>query len=300
MGDMDQGIKRLLQLRPQDFLDIAFPDAHAEFLGPLETDMAMEPQLITDTLFHARLYNEACILDIEAQAYPEAEMSRRMFKYGARVDIIYDLPVLSIVLILQPGGTVEQPPYRRNIGSIPIAIWHFHNIEIYNLRGRDIIEAGMISLMPLVPFMADRSVEIVAAAAKTIKEQVPDLDQVKELEGLLSVFGARFFGLDAIKAMMEALFMSNKIIEESPVYQEALVIGEQRGEQRGELQSKREDVRLLLEKRFGALDLELVAAIEQADLALLKAVFLDAVTEPLAAVRARLVPPAADTNEQQP
>jgi hypothetical protein len=159
MADMDQGIKRLLQLRPQDFLNIAFPDAQAEFLGPLETDVAMEPQLITDVLHRARLYGVECAVNFEAQASFASDVPRRMYKYGTRVDGIYDLPVISIVLILQVGGSTPHSPYVRSVGPLQIAAWHFHHIEVYRLIGRDIIEAGMISLMSLVPFMADRSVE---------------------------------------------------------------------------------------------------------------------------------------------
>lgn len=198
MGDMDQGIKQLLQTYPQDLLTVAFPDGDPAYLGPVATDVAMGPQLITDTLHRARVYGDECIVDWEAEAYPSAEMPRRCFEYGTRADTLHGLPVLSVVLLLQAKGKPPQSPYIRKIGPLTIATWHFQSIEVYKLRGRDILNGGLIGLLPLVPFMADRSLEIVAEAAETIKEHVANKDQFENLEALLAVFGTRFFGRGAI------------------------------------------------------------------------------------------------------
>lgn len=294
MGDIDQGVKRLLQLRPQDFLEIAFPDANAEYLGPVETDVALEPQLITDSLQHARLYGQKCLIDFEGQAYPDAEMACRMFKYGARADILHDLPVISVVLILQPGATLPQPPYTRSIGPIPILTWHFHNVEIYRLRGRDIIDARMISLMPLVPFMADRSLEIVEEAAESIREQVTDSEQYMIFESLLVVFGSKYFGKETMLTLMGRLAMSIDTWKEFPIMKDLL----EEAEAQGEVAALRRSIRRIVERRFGILDPGLAAAIDSADVATLDALEGDAVTEPLDAIRARLLPPTSNTPHQ--
>ena len=318
MGDIDQGIKRLLQLRPQDFLQLAFPDASPEYLGPVEADVAMEPQLIADNLQRARLYAQPCIVDIEVQAYPDLDMARRMFKYGVRADILYNLPVLSVVLILQPGGTIPQPPYARGIGPIPILTWHFHNVEVYNLKGRDIIDAGMISLMPLIPFMADRSLEVVEEAAGLIKERVAEAEQVETFESLLAIFGSKFFGEDTMLALMRRLNMSIDTWKEFPLMRtwleqaeaEGRAKGEAEGRAKGEAEGRaegraegetealRRSVRRIIEKRFGSLDPALAAAIDNADAKTLDAIEADAITEPIETIRARLVQPENSPSEQ--
>jgi hypothetical protein len=48
MPEMDQGIKRLLQVHPDDMIEMALPGA--EYIAPLTTDVATEPQLVLDTL----------------------------------------------------------------------------------------------------------------------------------------------------------------------------------------------------------------------------------------------------------
>jgi hypothetical protein len=305
MGDIDQGVKRLLQLRPQDYLTLAFPNAQPEYLGPLEIDVAMEPQLITDILHRVRLYGVECVVNFEAQAQPDAEMPRRMFKYGARVDIIQDLPVLSVVLIVEPGGKVPPSPYTRTVGPIPILTWHFQNIEVYRLNGRDIINGGMISLMPLVPFMADRSEALFEDAAKTIHGSVGDAAQIESLEGILAAFGARFFGTETVKAIYGRLHMSNSLTDlflTSPLTQEFLAQakaegeakgkaeGEAKGKAEGMLEGMRELLRLSLEQQFGTLAPAILDALNQADRNTLIGIQMHLATLTLDDLRARLLP----------
>jgi hypothetical protein len=74
---MDQGIKRLLQARPQDVLTLALPGV--EYLAPMPTDVATEPQLVLDTLYQVRYQGEECAVNIEAQAYPDAATLLRVW-----------------------------------------------------------------------------------------------------------------------------------------------------------------------------------------------------------------------------
>ena len=289
MGDMDQGIKQLLQLHPQDLLTVAFPDADPLYLGPVETDVAMAPQLITDTLQRARVYGEECIIDWEAEAYPSAEMPRRCFEYGARTDTLHGLPILSLVLLLQPKGNAPSSPYIRKIGPITVATWHFQNIEVYKLKGRDILKDGLIGLLPLVPFMADRSLEIIEEAAGMIKDRVPDKEDFENLEALLGVFGAKFFDATSVKAIMGRFKVSLDIMGDSPLLQELFDLRE--------LKVRREDIRLILENRFGSLNADLIHAIDTAELATLRALFQQTLTATLDEIRAKLMHAPTATSE---
>lgn len=96
MAELDQAIKRLLQAYPGDVLELAFPGVR--YLGPLQTDVATEPQLVLDTLFRVRYQGEECAINVEAQASHDPKMPRRCFEYGARASIVHNLPVLSVVV----------------------------------------------------------------------------------------------------------------------------------------------------------------------------------------------------------
>ncbi len=290
-------MKGLLQAYPQDMLTVAFPDGDPQYLGPVTTDVAMAPQLVTDTLHHVRIYGAECLINWEAEAYPSAEMPRRCFAYGSRADILHALPVLFVVLFLQPKGKVPQSPYVRKIGPLTIATWHFQSIEVYKLRGSDILSSGLIGLLPLVPFMADRSLEMVAEAARVTKEQVAEPTQFQNLEALLAVFGTRFFGRGAIDPIMRRLAMSTEIIGESPLYQYWVSTAEARGREEGLNEGMRDLVRRSLVIRFGSLDQAAIDAVNAADEDTLIAVNLQIGTASLDEIRARLAQaPATGTD----
>jgi hypothetical protein len=289
MGDMDQGIKRLLQTHPQDMLTIVLPDA--EYLGPIATDIAAEPQLITDTLFRIQRHGQVCGVDFEAEAYPSSEMARRCYEYGSRARIVHGLPIYSVVLWLLQRGNVPQPPYVLRVGPDVIATWNFVNVELYKLQGKPIVDGHILGLIPLVSFMADRSESLVERATYTIKESGLPRSEEEELVSLLALFTSiTFQSKDLARAIIGRVYMSTDILDMSPLWQEAT--------NQGALRTKREDVRLLLEKRFGTLAPDLITAIDHADIDTLKGIFLEAVTEPLDAIRARLLPPTTDTTNQ--
>jgi predicted transposase YdaD len=148
-----------------------------------------------------------------------------------------------------------------------------------------------------------------------MQAEVADDQEMQGLEGVLAVFGAKIFGAATIKAIYGRLQMSNSIndlILSSPLFQEAvaevtakaeekgLEKGQAEGLGKGQVLALRRSLRRILEKRFGQLDPALVGAIDTADAVTLDAVVVDAVTEPLEMIRARLVPPAADTPPPQP
>jgi hypothetical protein len=128
VAEKDQGAKAIIQLRPADFIKQILPDA--EYLGPLETDVATEPQLVLDTLSRIRYHGIECAIDFEVQATYDKDMPQRMFEYGSSVMRVRKLPVISVVLWLQSGGSVPASPYEIRVDDIPRGTWHFYNIRI--------------------------------------------------------------------------------------------------------------------------------------------------------------------------
>ena len=70
MGHMDQGFKALLDLAPAQAARFFLNDAQAEYLGVLPTDVAMERQLVMDSLYRVQYQGEECALDIEYRHMP--------------------------------------------------------------------------------------------------------------------------------------------------------------------------------------------------------------------------------------
>lgn len=282
MADMDQGIKRLIQTHPADVLALALPDA--KHLGVLTTDVAAEPQLMLDTLQRIRYQGVECAANIEAEARPRPDMPRCCFEYGARASIIHGLPVISIVLWLEPGGAIPASPYELRAGDRLIATWHVIGIEVYRLRAADLLARGQVGLLPLVAFTDDgKSLATVEAVAQAVQQRASSQD-VAELELLLALFSARALGTETVLEMIRRLFVNTEILEESPLYHYLIEKGMAQGEERG----LREGALTVLRGRFGDPAADIAQAISVASRETLTAILLNSATDTLAQVRERL------------
>ncbi len=301
MGDMDQGIKRLIQLFPAEL--IAFAKEGMEYVSPAPVDVAMERQLVLDTLFRAQYHHLPCLVNLEAQTVISQEAIRRFVEYAERAKAIYHLPVISVILWLKAGRNVPQPPYEEWLDDYLVSSHNFINIEIYRLSAHVILTSGPPSLWPLIPLMADADEATDIAAMEAIARQLPR-EQQQGASELLAVFIARQFdNADLAREIYRRVHMSTELLEESPLYREWIaqaeakgeakgkVEGEARGKADGELSGLRRSVRIILAKRFGPLDETLLAAIDAAQAADLEAVLAQAITDTLDQIRARLQQP---------
>jgi hypothetical protein len=284
MAEMDQGIKRLLQTHPGDVLELAFPGMR--YLGPLPTDVATEPQLVLDTLFRVRFQGEECAINVEAQSTGDPAMPRRCFEYGARASTAHDLPVLSAVVWLRRPRPAARSAYVMRVGTYRQATWRVKNIEIYRLAASEVVAAGTLGLLPLVPFMRGADEPTIESAARAIqrRERAAEPGLPGDMVSLLAAFTALFHGEDAARALVRRMLMNTDILDESPLIQSI--------KRDARTEALREAVRPALEARFGPLDEALAAALGAADEAALRAVIANVATDTLDQLRARLAPQA--------
>jgi hypothetical protein len=294
MGAMDQGFKAWIDLCKEAVLPWALGEP-VEYLGDFPKEIAPAPQLLPDNFHLARVGGRECLINIEGQASIDSEMGRRMFEYGSRASVDSGLPVFSVVVWFfkdKQGHRPPKSPYKMYVGKRLRTTWEFDNIELYKLAPDAIINAGVVGLLPLLPFTKGATPAMIEAAMQQVKEEAP-AEQVKPLAGLLGLFASRFYGQDLVLNLFRRLFMSTEFLQEFPLFNtmmaEAEAKGEARGEARGEAKGLREGARLSLEDRFGgALSAEVQRALDQADEATLKAVLAHIATDSLEQLRARL------------
>jgi hypothetical protein len=290
MSDMDQGIKRLLQASPAELLQFTVGDC--EYLGPLPTEIAVEAQLVMDSLFAARYQGEDCGVNIEVQSSGDPTMPERCYNYARRAGFVTQRKIISVVLWLRDEGTFPKSNlYEERVGDRLLGTWRIFSIYVFNLEARDIMQRGIVALLSLVPFMRGADLPTIEEAAKIVQHTAPP-EQVAMLNTLLAVFTARFYGKEAAEALAWRLGMSEKIVEESPLYQawmaKAREEGEMQGKAQGEASGLVEAVQLVIEGRFGALSPDLMAAIAGASRETLRAVLAHVATDTLDQVRERL------------
>ena len=252
----------------------------AVILGALSSDVASGPQLIPDKLYKIRYHDTDCAANIEIQAYPDATMGRRMYLYGTRVDQVYDLPVFSIVLWTHRQGSIPKSPYERRVGPHVLATWNVINIDVRKLLASDMMKSGGLGIMPLIPLMKGADEALMSEAMRRVKEEAP-AEEVGSLALLLTYFIGRRHTKHLAMSIYGRFFMSNiDLLKDSPLY--PLLVKDARAEERIEM------VRLMLEGRFGPPSDDLVAALQSASEAQLKAVAIHAGTETLAQLCQRL------------
>jgi hypothetical protein len=195
MAEKDQGAKAIIQLRPADFIQQVLPDA--EYQGPLETDVATEPQLVLDTLYGIRYHGIDCAIDFEVQATYDKDMPLRLFEYGSSAMRVHKRPIISVVLWLQSGGAVPESPYIIQVDNIPIGTWHFHNIRMQNLSASAMITSGPLGLLPFVPFMQGNDEQLAEQAMRRVKEQASE-EEAETLAFVLAVFIAQVYNSDEL------------------------------------------------------------------------------------------------------
>lgn len=293
VGEMDQGIKRLLQTHPQDVLSYTLPGA--QYLDTIPVDIATEPQLVLDTLFRVRYKGVECAIDVEAEAQPRAGIARRLYQYGSRASTVIGLSVISVVLWLEPGGVPPKPPYEERVADLHVVTWNFHGFEIYNTPAQTLLERGLPGLLPLVAFTPEgKNLATIEQTAALVKERAP-ADELQELEALLAVFACRTFGTDPVMAVMRRILMNTEIIEKSSLYQlwisKGREEGREEGREQGREQGAREAALVVLRGRFGALPEDFAQALAAADVAHIEAMLAHAATESLAELRTRLAMP---------
>ena len=289
MPDMDQGIKRLVQRYAADVLALALPGA--EYLGTIPTDVATEPQLTLDTLLRVRYHGVECAVDLEAEARPKPDIGRRLFEYGARANIVTGLPVISVVLWLEPDGGAPSSPYELFAADRLVAAWHFIGIELYRQPAQMLLDSGLVGLLPLVPFTSGVTRDVIERTAELVKETAPKAN-LGELEALLLVFAGRKYDSEFLQSVVRRLFMSTEILEKSSLYQEwvqtAREQGIEQGREQGVASGLRDAALLTLRARLGELPQEIADAVARAPVPVLQELLAHVTSDTPEQLRARL------------
>lgn len=242
------------------------------------------------TFYRMGVEEQECLVNIEAQTKIDPKMGRRMYEYGSRASIDSGLAVFSVVLWLfrdKQGHRPPKSPYSMYVGKRLRTLWEFENIELYELSADAIMKAGMVGVLPLLPFTQGATPDLIEAAMQQVKDEAP-AEQVKPLAGLLGLFTSRFYGKELALDLFERLFMSTEILQEFPLFRDMMAEAEARGEARGKAEGLREAASLGLENRFGPLSADVQAALSQADEPTIKVILAHIATDSLEQLRARL------------
>jgi predicted transposase YdaD len=280
MGTTDQLFKRLLHDFAQAIIQLAFGSA-AE-VEALPSELAIERQLLPDSLFRAVVDGVTCLVNVEVQFEPDTDMPRRCYEYAARAWLAYHLPVLSLVVYVYPRGTITPGPFQMSVGRWASGLWNVYSIELYKLTPADLLKLGQPGLLPLVPLTkgatwSDAEEAMQRAAA------VQPVEAAQLLGNLLGIFLGEATG-DKARAitLFWRYFMTfyERMLDELPSIREAKA--------EGELLGIREVALQVLRNHLGSVPADIEQALQAADKEHLLDVATHAGTDTLEQVRARL------------
>jgi predicted transposase YdaD len=254
----DIGSKRLIGLAPTAWLRWLLNDETVEALALLAADFQWVGRE-TDILLRARspVHGEFLVIN-EMQLRPDPAMPRRLTAYTALARERYALPVYPVVVNILAGPGVAPPPPRFESEFLGlVARQDFHQVNLWELDARPIVQRPLVPLLPFVPIMGGGSEAGTLEKALRLLRADPDL---AEMETLLAFFASFVFPTELIRRIMR---WDMTVLRESPWYQEIFSEGLEQGLQQG-LEKGRTEALLatllgILQHRFGNVPDELVA-----------------------------------------
>ncbi len=170
---------------------------------------------------------------VELQARWERHLPLRLLEYRARHMLREDLDALTVVLLLRPGGRVQEVYQDREVR------YQYRVVRVYEADAREVVERGPVCLLPLVPLMRGGT-ELADEADRRIYES--DLDRTARADMLtvMAILG----GLVSEELPQKLLMRRRDIMIESAAYElikeEGRIEGLREGLEKGRAEGLRE------------------------------------------------------------
>ncbi|MDQ2715186.1 MAG: hypothetical protein M3Z08_09795 [Chloroflexota bacterium] len=98
----DQGLKRLFEESPQDFVSWVLPGTTYLSFVSTEFQSKLHGQRYADIMCHCLFADQPVILHLEFQSAGDKKMARRLLEYNINAEDKYGCPVISCAFIFGP------------------------------------------------------------------------------------------------------------------------------------------------------------------------------------------------------
>jgi len=301
----DRALKIIARHYADTLLDLAFPDLPVRLVGTVENVELALPARRVDFAHRVEHEGEEYLLHIEFQLKHEAELPRRMHLYHALLGEQFGLPVLSLVLYLQPRQGPLPEAYEVWLGGQVVNRFRYPVLRLWD-HVEEIRRGRYRELAPLLTMLVGEPDEGVLEAERALILEEPDPRKRGDLLALAVAIAARYFDKgflwqffrEEVAMMREASFIEDWI-------EEGIQKGLQQGLQQGLREGLLAGIELGLELKFGAEGLKLLPEIARIeDPAILRTVHegLKVVTSPeeLRGLYEHLLPDSTSEEAKRP
>jgi hypothetical protein len=227
----DNGVKRLLALCAQDFLDWLAPGA--TFTGK-RSETYQSLTIEADILHEGVWYDSNELFLVEIQSTPDSNIEQRLLEYSVLAHRYHQRFVNAYVIFLRDGGTTLKPPLlRKRADGRDGLIFHYDVIIMRDIAAQDLLERAPRGVWPLIPFAGGGAQPAVVDIVLTSFAAAPD-EMTRELLSLTALFASLAFTDPQDRQWLERrLAMLEDILSEAPLYKSLIARGEEQGIEKG-------------------------------------------------------------------
>ena len=252
--DHDRLFKELISTFFIEFIDLFLPEVaididrnSIQFLPEtVLTDVTKGEKKIIDLLAKVKYRQEDAyfLIHVEAQSYTQQELSKRIFKYFARLHEKYDLPIYPVVIFsFDEPKRLEPSNYQVKFPSLNVLDFNFAAIQLNQLSWRD--------------YLTQQNPVAAALMAKMNMRLLTTLRLDPARMQLISGFVGVYLELNAAEEEIFQDTVDRMGLNDEEVYMEMVTSWERKAIQ----SERRETISDLLKLRFGNLDPQLEAII---------------------------------------
>jgi len=224
----DDTMKRLIRENPLHFVNFFLKRAlFKDFLSVELKNRTLEADTVLKVILED---GKEMLLHIEFQSTDDAKMEQRMLEYNVLATREHKKHVYSCVIYLREENDIAESPL---VWAAPdgyeILRFYFVVVKLWELLSEDIIEMGLVGLLPLIPLTKDgKQHEVTERMIDKIVAEQPGLLQWAK------IFAGLVFKDEIDREWLERKFaVHDSIINESWVIQEAIQKGKIEGQREG-------------------------------------------------------------------
>lgn len=248
----DDALKKLVMGSPQDIVLWVLPGV--QFGKQLPHELSVE-NIYADGLLHVTLDEKEFLLHLEFQSSNDVYIGERLLEYNVLASRQYNyLPVYSCVVYLKNHGDVPKSPFIRELPTgEEVVRFHYRSIELGKLASEELVQTGLVGLLPLLPLTRD------GARREVVEQMITGLVSAEKTESLWIGYALASKVLkDDLKWLRRRFAVLEDILRDTPVYQEVLAEGLEKGLEKGlaqgikegELRAQRQTLLDVVQERF--------------------------------------------------
>jgi len=242
----DDAMKKLVGGNPQDLVSWILPGA--QYGQQLPFELSVE-NIYADGLLQVSLDGKEFLAHFEFQSSYDRHIGERLLEYNVLASRQYDyLPVYSCVIYLKNQSEVPSSPFIRGLpNGEEVVRFHYRRIELGKIIAGELLQTGLVGLLPLLPLTKD------GARREVVEEMITGLVSAEKTESLWIGYALASRVLkDDLKWLKRRFAMLEDFLRDTPVYQEVLAEGMEKGLEKG-LEAQRQTLLDIVQERFPAI-----------------------------------------------